>query len=75
MSRYGEDDRDAYDETLQANATCADCGIDYSKAEDDPSGCCDPCSDTRSRWADAFEVRQMAKAVLRTDPLTIKDVA
>jgi hypothetical protein len=75
MTRYGDDDRDAYDDTLQPNADCQDCGIAYSKADDDPSGCCDPCSDKRDRWATALELRLMAKAVLRADPATIKDVA
>lgn len=75
MSRYREDDRDAYDDTLQSNAECHDCGSAYSKAEDDPSGCCDPCSDKRDRWATALELRLMAKAVLRVDLARVKDVA
>lgn len=75
MSRYGNDDRDAYDDSLQLNAQCQDCGIDYSKAEDDPSGCCDSCSDTRDRWATALELRVLAKAVLRTDLTRVKEVA
>lgn len=79
MSRY-DSDVDAYEwlngaDELQPNATCQDCGIAYSKAEDDPSGCCDSCSDKRDRWATALELKLMAKAVLRTDLTQVKDVA
>jgi DNA-directed RNA polymerase subunit RPC12/RpoP len=55
MNRYD----DVYD--LQDNATCADCGADYSRAEDDPTTACDPCSDRRDVWAAVTEIR-MAQA-------------
>lgn len=78
MSRYNSD-VDAYawlnGDELPANATCQDCQASYSKAEDDPSGCCDSCSDKRDRWATALEIKLMAKAVLRTDLTRVKDVA
>ncbi len=69
------DDGDAFDDTLRPNATCADCGVDYSKAEHDRSVWCDPCSDRRDRWATAMEIRIMAKAFLSADLSTVKDVA
>jgi hypothetical protein len=55
MSRYD----DVYD--VVPNATCADCGADYSRAEDDVTPACDPCSDARDRWAAAMGIR-MASA-------------
>jgi len=75
MSRYGDEDADALDVGLPMNATCADCGIDYSRAELDSTPWCDACSDRRDRWATAQELRTMAKAVLRADLMTTKDVA
>ena len=47
-------------------ATCADCGADFSKAEDDPTVWCDACSDRRDAWASALELR-MAHAPLPVD--------
>jgi len=75
VSRYGSDDRDAYDDTLQPNAECQDCSAPFSKAEDDPGVWCDFCSDKRDRWATALELRTMAKAVLRTDLTRVREVA
>jgi hypothetical protein len=75
MSRYGEEDRDALDADVQMNASCTDCGVDYAKAENDLSTWCDACSDRRDAWATALEIRFMAKAVLKADVTTVKDVA
>jgi len=47
---------------VRPNANCSDCGVDYSKADHDPTTTCDACSDRRDQWADAFTARQMAKA-------------
>ncbi len=57
------------------NATCADCGVDYSRAEMDRTPFCDTCSNRRDQWASAQDVRTMAKAVLAIDPLKIRDIA
>jgi hypothetical protein len=57
------------------NASCTDCGIDYSKLEGDPGSWCDGCSDRRDEWTSAQEIRVMAKAVLSADLSKIKDVA
>lgn len=64
MSRWSLDDDDrAWDDEPRPNATCTDCALSYSKAEDDPSTTCDACSDRRDAWATATETR-MAKAAL-----------
>lgn len=62
-------DRDFYDwlngpDELPPNATCDDCGADYSKADHDPTTTCDACSDKRDRWMEALEARRLAKAAL-----------
>lgn len=43
------------------NAVCADCGATYAKADDDPTGWCDACSDARDTHTDTLLLR-MAKA-------------
>jgi hypothetical protein len=48
---------------LQPNATCDDCGIDFSRALDDVGPYCDSCSDRRDAWVAALELR-MAKTML-----------
>ncbi len=68
-----EPDLDAYD--VRPNASCSDCGAEYSKADADPTTWCDPCSNRRDAWAALTEIRLMAKAVLRADLTTIKEVA
>jgi hypothetical protein len=75
VSRYGDEEPDALDADIQPNATCADCGVDYSKAEHDRSVWCDDCSNRRDAWATATEIRFMAKAVLKADLMKVKDVA
>lgn len=75
MSRYGDEDADALDVGLPMNAECHDCGIPYSRAEHDRTVWCDSCSDKRDRWATAFEIRHMAKAVLAVDLTKVRDVA
>ncbi len=54
---------------------CHDCGVPYARAEYDRTVWCDDCSNRRDRWADAQEIRTMAKAVLSVDLSTVKDVA
>jgi len=63
---HDEDDPHAYD-LPPTNATCHDCGVDYSRGEHDPTVWCDECSDRRDRWATAQEIKMMAKAALRVD--------
>lgn len=75
MSRFGDEDDNALDVGVQTNASCADCGVDYAKATDDPTTWCDPCSDKRDRWAEALEIRLMLKAVLKGDLTQIKEIA
>ncbi len=72
--RFSDDppDDDAYDVPL--NATCADCGVDYAKAEHDRTNFCDDCSNRRDAHTSALEVRMLAQAVLRS-ARPIKDVA
>jgi hypothetical protein len=51
---------------LQPNATCADCGTDYSRADNDPSHYCDGCSDRRDAHTSMLERRlTMAAAKLK----------
>ena len=68
-------DLDAFDADLQPNASCSDCGVEYSKAIADQTTTCDRCSDRRDAWVTAQEIRTMAKAVLRIDLTNVKDVA
>jgi hypothetical protein len=52
------------------NATCSDCGADYSRAEGDPTTTCDPCSDRRDAHTTLLERRLvMAKALVKKSPL------
>lgn len=47
------------------NATCTDCGADYSRGEDDRTTTCDPCSDRRDAHTTLLERRLvMAKALV-----------
>lgn len=49
---------------VQPNATCLDCGADFSRAESDPGGHCDDCSDRRDAHTSMLEHRLvMAKAL------------
>lgn len=57
------------------NATCRDCGADFGRADHDLGEYCDPCSDQRDAHTTATEIRLMAKAVLRADLTTIKEIA
>jgi hypothetical protein len=68
MSRH-DSDLDCHEwlngpDTVAPNATCDDCGAEYSKADHDPTTCCDRCSDHRDRWEAALEARRLAKATL-----------
>ncbi len=68
MSRFGHEDEDRFSDELPANATCVDCGMDFSRAYDDQGSCCDGCSDRRDAHTSALEMRlasdgQMAPAV------------
>lgn len=64
MSRFSlEDDAREYDD-VRPNATCLDCGTDFSHADDDPGlSLCDACSDQRDAHTTALE-RRMVKADL-----------
>jgi hypothetical protein len=70
MSFYGDPpDEAAYD--LRPNATCTDCGADFSKADADPGTLCDRCSDQRDAHTSLLELRLlMAKARRSTRPIT-----
>lgn len=72
MSRFDDSDLDFSDE-LRPNATCDDCGIDFSRAKHDPGGWCDACCALREAWADAYEIR-MAKATLPNSVSLAKEV-
>lgn len=68
MSRF-DSDQDFHEwlngsDEIRPNASCTDCGIDYSKAAGDPTTTCDACSDKRARWADALDARMQARANL-----------
>lgn len=55
---------------VQPNATCLDCGADFSRAEDDPGPYCDPCSDRRDAHTTLLQTRfVMAKALHGASPL------
>jgi hypothetical protein len=61
--RCSADHHDVYD--IQPNATCQDCGQDFSRAEDDPGPYCDACSDRRDAHTTMLEHRLvMAKALV-----------
>jgi hypothetical protein len=68
MSRFDSDvDAQAWlnGDDLPPNAVCADCGVDYSKADHDLSALCDACSDKREAWATATAVRMVKAAIAR----------
>lgn len=49
---------------MRPNATCSDCGADFSRAENDPGTLCDACSDRRDAHTDLLQRRLvMAKAL------------
>lgn len=49
---------------VQPNATCTDCGVDFSRGENDPGTLCDPCSDRRDAHTSMLARRLvMAKAL------------
>jgi len=55
-------------------ASCTDCGTDFSKADHDPTTTCDSCSDQRDSHTSLLEIRlALAKAALVARP--VKDVA
>lgn len=61
-----------YDEfyDVPANATCVDCGTDYSRATNDPGHYCDGCSDRRDAHTSMLERRlTMAVAKVGGTPL------
>lgn len=66
---FRDQDLDCYD--VQPNATCLDCGGDFSRAEDDPNPAyCDPCSDRRDAHTTLLQTRfVMAKALHGASPL------
>lgn len=54
---------DDYSDDVRPNATCVDCGTDYSRATNDPGTYCDGCSDRRDAHTSMIEHRLvMAKA-------------
>lgn len=58
MSRFSlEDDDREFDGALPTNATCVDCGMDFSRAYDDQGSCCDGCSDRRDAHTSNLELR------------------
>jgi hypothetical protein len=57
VSRFGFDDDDQQYDEVRPNATCTDCGMDFSRAYDDQGRCCDGCSDRRDAHTDALEIR------------------
>ncbi len=68
MSRFGLEDDDQDVDAVPLNATCQDCGMDFSRAYDDQGRWCDGCSDRRDAHTSALEIRfasdgQMAPAV------------
>lgn len=71
---WEEPDPGAFEEP-PTNATCHDCGVDYSRGDHDRTVWCDECSDKRDRWTSAQEIRSMAKAILKVDLMKVTDVA
>lgn len=62
--RCSDDHSDVYD--VRPNATCVDCGTDFSRATNDPGEYCDGCSDRRDRHTSMLQHRlQMATARTR----------
>ncbi len=57
MSRFSVDDDDRDFDALPLNATCVDCGMDFSRAYDDQGAYCDGCSDRRDAHTSALEIR------------------
>ncbi len=68
MSRF-DSDQDYSDELNGPYGSCTDCG----RATDDAF--CEECGDKRDAHTTLHELKAMAKAVLRIDHTTIKDVA
>jgi hypothetical protein len=60
VSRFSLDDDSRDWDDVRPNATCTDCGIDFSRVEDDPGTRCDACCDQRDAWAAALELRMAA---------------
>ena len=69
--RFDPPDDDAYD--VRPNATCSDCGVDFSKADHDPTTLCDRCSDQRDAHTSLLELRLMMIQIPPTK--RIKEVA
>lgn len=54
---------DDYADDVRPNATCVDCGTDYSRATNDPGTYCDGCSDRRDAHTSMLQHRlKMATA-------------
>jgi len=67
---------DAYSDDLRPNASCTDCGADYSKADHDPTTTCDACSDRRDAHTSRLERRlRMATARPPVPVLTPAEIA
>ena len=58
-------DIERYDDVddVRPNASCSDCGVDFSRAENDPGTLCDACSDRRDAWLAAVEIRMTTAAL------------
>lgn len=50
---------------VQPNATCTDCGADFSRGENDPTTTCDPCSDRRDAHTTRLQRRLVMAKVLQ----------
>lgn len=76
MTRYGDDDTFPEDDPEPVNYYCADCGLGFYRSPLDTYRCfCGPCAEKRDAWTTAQELKTMAKAVLQTDLMKIKDIA
>jgi hypothetical protein len=63
---------DTYTDDVLPNATCTDCGADFSRADHDPGTLCDPCSDRRDAHTSMLERRLvMAKATPPARPIIL----
>lgn len=68
---------DDYSDDVRPNATCTDCGADFSRADHDRGTLCDPCSDRHDAHTSMLERRLvMAKATTPAAPkLTPSELA
>ena len=72
MNRY---DDDAYTDDVQPNATCTDCSVDFSRAEEDPGTLCDACSDRREAWLSSVQLRMTHAGLTAVAAALRKEVA